>query len=113
MSGTYWLHLFSAETWREFRDHGGDVAGFSEPHWKMVQRIEPGDYFLCYVTRVSKWVGLLEVVGEPFRDDTPIWSSQAFTSRLPVRVVVALSPEDGVPVLSMRDELTVFQDLKH
>ena len=73
MARTYWLDLFTIETWKEFRDHGSDVSGFSEKRWKTVQRIKPGDYLLCYLTRVSRWVGLLEVVGEPYYDEDRIW----------------------------------------
>ena len=49
--------------------------------WATVQKMKPGDYLLCYLTRVSRWVGLLEVVGEPFFDEEPIWSSEAYPSR--------------------------------
>ncbi len=111
MARTYWLDLFTIETWKEFLDHGGDVTGFSEKRWATVQRIKPGDYLLCYLTRLSRWVGLLEAVGEPFFDQEPIWSSQVFPARVGVRVVLALAPEHGVPVLDMRGELTVFQGL--
>jgi hypothetical protein len=111
MGRTYWLDLFTVETWKEFHDHGGDVSGFSEKRWTTVQKMKPEDYLLCYLTRVSRWVGLLEVVGEPFFDEKPIWSSQAYPSRVPVRVVLALPPEQGVPVLEMREELTVFRGL--
>jgi EVE domain len=111
MARTYWIDLFTVETWKEFQDHGSDVSGFSEKRWVTVQRMKPGDYLLCYLTRVSRWVGLLEVVGEPFYDETPIWSSQVYPSRVHVRVVLALAPEHGVPVLDMREELTVFQGL--
>ena len=111
MGRTYWLDLFIVETWKEFQNHGGDVSGFSEKRWMTVQKMKPGDYLLCYLTRVSRWVGVLEVVGEPFFDEKPIWSSQVYPSRVPVRVVLALSPERGVPVLEMREELTVFRGL--
>jgi hypothetical protein len=111
MARTYWLDLFTIETWQEFLEHGGDVSGFSEARWPTVQKMKPDDYLLCYLTRASRWVGVLEVAGAPFVDDKPIWKSQPFPSRIPVRVVVAVRPEHGVPVLSMRDELTVFQNL--
>jgi len=29
MPQTYWLDLFTVETWQEFLDHGGDITGFS------------------------------------------------------------------------------------
>jgi predicted RNA-binding protein len=111
MARTYWIDLFTLETWKEFQDHGSDVSGFSEKRRTTVQKIKPGDYLLCYLTRVSRWVGLLEVVGEPYFDEQPIWSSQTYPSRVSVRVLLALPPEQGVPVLDMRDELTVFRDL--
>ena len=56
-------------------------------------------------------VGLLEVTSEPVYDEAPIWKSDVVPSRVGVRVVLALPPEQGVPVLDMRDELTVFQGL--
>jgi len=36
MPQTYWLDLFTVETWKEFLDHGGDVTGFREKRWKTV-----------------------------------------------------------------------------
>jgi hypothetical protein len=111
MARRYWLDLFTFETWKEFQDHGGDVSGFREGRWTTVQKMKPGDYLLCYVTRVSRWVGVLEVVGKPFIGREPIWSSQVYPSRVPVRAVLALTPEQGVPVLGMREELTLFQGL--
>jgi hypothetical protein len=88
------------------------VTGFSERLWKVVQKIEPGDYFLCYLTGVSRWVGLLEVTSEPFFSEEPIWSSRVFPSRVRVHVILSVPPEHGVPVQAMREELTVFQGLK-
>jgi hypothetical protein len=111
MARTYWLDLFTIETWKEFQDHGGDVSGFSEKRWATVQKVKPGDYLLCYLTRVSRWVGLLEAVGEPFFDEQPIWSSAVYPSRVGVRTILALPPEHGVPVLEMREELSVFRGL--
>lgn len=111
MARSYWLDLFTRETWKEFQRHGSDVAGFREGRWAQVRRMKPGDYLLCYLTRASKWIGVLEVIGEPFTDEEPIWTSQIFPSRVRVRVVVALEPTDGLPVLSMRDSLPLLQRL--
>ena len=102
MARGYWIDLFTVETWKEFQDHGSDVSGFSEKRWATVQRMKPGDYLLCYLTRVSRWVGLLEVAGEPFYDEEPIWSSSVYPSRVLVRAVLQLAPEHGVPAPSWR-----------
>jgi predicted RNA-binding protein len=101
MARTYWLDLFTIETWQEFVDHGRTVSGFSEAGLATVKRMKPGDYLLCYVTRISRWVGVLEVTGEAYFDESPIWKSQTFPSRVPVRTVIALEPQYGVPVLDI------------
>ena len=112
-SRVYWLDLFTAKTWQEFLAAGGMVSGFSPRRWRAVQSIKPGDYLLCYLTGVSRWIGILEVTGGPFKDHSPIWSEWDFSSRLPVKVVVALEPDTAVPVLDMKDQLSVLQNLKN
>jgi predicted RNA-binding protein len=109
----YWLSLFTAETWQEFLDAGGKAMGFRASRWPSVQRIREGDYLLCYMVGISRWVGILEAVSRGYQDETPIWSSDPFPSRVKVRIVVALTPETGVPVVDMRDELSVFRNLQN
>lgn len=109
----YWLDLFTVETWEEFRSSGMAVSGFRERRWSSVKKIREGDLLMCYLTGLSRWVGMLEVEGEPFYDTTPIWSSEAFPSRVHVRPLIILDPEKGVPVLDMREELSVFQGLSN
>lgn len=108
----YWLDLFTGATWQEFLDAGGEISGFRERRWKIVQHIKPGDYLLCYLTGVSRWIGVLEVVSSPFKDTNPIWEDEAFPCRVRVRRVVALTPETAVPVLDLQEHLTIFQHLK-
>src|SRR5262245_20816994 len=111
MARTYWIDLFAIETWKEFLDHGGDVSGFSEKRLATVERMKPGDYLLCYLTRVSRWVGVLEVTGEPLFDGAPIWSSRVSPAGFASGSSSRCAPSMGVPVLDIRGELTVFQDL--
>lgn len=108
----YWLDLFTGTTWQEFLDAGAEVSGFRDRRWTTVQKIKPGDYLLCYLTGLSRWIGVLEVVSRPFRDRTPIWKDEEFPCRLKVKVVVNLTPETAVPVLQLKDRLTIFRDLR-
>jgi predicted RNA-binding protein len=110
---TYWLNLFTGETWQELIDAGVAVSGFRKIHWTSVQKIKPGDILLCYMIGVSRWVGLLQVISEPFLDASPIWKSDPFLARVRVRAEVTLTPEIGIPVLLMRDQLSVFRNLKN
>lgn len=107
----YWLDLFTGTTWHEFLTAGGDVSGFRDNRWATVQRIEPGDYLLCYLTGLSRFVGVLEVVSPPYMDHSPIWKDETFPCRVKVRRVVDLTPDIGVPITDLRDELSIFADI--
>lgn len=108
----YWLDLFTGSTWKEFHDAGATVSGFRESRWKTAQKIKPGDYFLCYLTGVSRLIGLLEVCSKAFRGDSHIWTTENFPVRFEVKVLLALTPETAVPVKNLSDRLTMFQDMK-
>ena len=108
---SYWLDLFTGKTWQEFHDAGARVSGFREARWKIVQRIKPGDYLLCYLTGVSRFIGVLEATSKPFKDTSPIWKDEVFPSRVEVKEVVSLTPETAVPIHHLKDGLTIFQNL--
>jgi predicted RNA-binding protein len=109
---TYWLDLFTGTSWQEFLDAGGNVSGFRESRWSTLQKIKPGDYLLCYLTGLMRFIGVIEVTSEPYKDDTPIWSFATFPCRVDVKVVVKLTPETAVPILDLHDELSIFHNLK-
>jgi hypothetical protein len=106
---SYWLDLFTPATWQEFLDAGASVSGFRESRWNTLQKVKIGDYFLCYLTGVSRWVGVLEITSAAFQDTTPIWKDESFPCRVNVKVIANLTPETGIPVKEMRDRLSVFQ----
>jgi hypothetical protein len=61
-----------------------------------------GDILLCYLTGVSRFIGALEVIGEPFVDKSPIWRSDVFPARLPVKVLIQLKAETAIPPKAAR-----------
>lgn len=108
----YWLNLFTWTTWQEFLEAGGTVSGFRENRWRTVQRMRPGDIFICYLTGLSRFFAILEITGKPHRDDTPIWKEAEFSARVPVRVVLSLPPEHAVPVHALSSQLSYFRNMK-
>jgi predicted RNA-binding protein len=102
----YWLDLFTGTTWDEFRKAGANVTGFRYRIRKTAGRIEPGDVFLCYLTGVKRWVGLLEVTGEMYQDSTQIWKEEVFPIRLPVKPIVMLDAVLGVPMNELKGKLS-------
>jgi hypothetical protein len=107
----YWLDLFTWETWQEFLAAGAETSGFRESRWKTVQQMKPGDYLLCYMTGISRWIGMLEVTSSGFRDETAIWKGAVFPCRVRVKVVVKLTPETAVPIHLLKEQLSMFQNM--
>jgi len=105
----YWLNLFTGTTWQEFQAAGANVTGFREHNWARARNIKPGDVFLCYLVGVKRWVGLLEVTGERHRDETPIWGEEIFPVRFPVKPLVTLRPEHGVPMDEFKGKLSFYE----
>ena len=56
-----WLDVFTAKTWEKFIKAGSSVSGFREKRWKTVQQVRLGDYLLCYLTGILRFIGVLEV----------------------------------------------------
>jgi hypothetical protein len=108
---SYWLDLFTGSTWQEFLASGAKVSGFRESRWKTVQKIKPGDYLLCYMTGIGRFIAVLEATSKAFNDSSPIWKDDAFPSRLKVKSVATLTPETAVPVHDLRDSLSFFQEM--
>ena len=68
----YFLNLFTPETWEAFQAHGSRVSGFRHRQRRIArERIKPGGIFLCYMVRLSRWCGALEITSEAFEDASP------------------------------------------
>ena len=110
---TYWLDLFTYSTWQQFLNAGASVTGFRDRRWSTVKQIKPGDYLLCYLTGVSRWIGLLEATSEGYLDEAPLWTEALFPARVNVKLTVALTPETAVPVFELRNQLSIFRNLQN
>lgn len=96
MSRNYWLVLYTPETWEEANAIELAFAGFRENRQKRAQQIQTGDFLLCYLTGKSRFVGILEAVGEAFWDEKPVWQSATFPVRVETRKVVTVQDDRGV-----------------
>ena len=66
----------------------------------VASQIKPGDRFICYVTKISRWVGILEIVEECFEEGTPLFypDEDPYVIRFPVKVHVWLPKEKAIPI---------------
>jgi predicted RNA-binding protein len=105
----YFLDLFSPETYEAFKRSNRDISGFRHRQRFAAERINRGDKLVCYMTKLSRWFGLLEVVEGPFHDNAPIFypEDDPFVVRFKVKPLVWLEPDKAVPIHS----LEVWQSL--
>ena len=96
----YHLDLFTPETWQAFTDAGAKCTGFRVRQRRIAQeRVQPGDLFLCYMTRLSRWCGVLEIESEAFYDETPRFGTDdPYPVRFNVKPVAILGPESAIPI---------------
>ena len=102
----WWLGLFTVDSWREFKSHGGLIMGFNEKKAKIASRLRPGDRIICYLSKVSAFIGILEVTGPSYHDTAPIWSGGVFPTRLPVNILEEVELSEAVPIRSLKDKLS-------
>lgn len=96
----YYIQLFSPETYLSFSDSDRTVAGFRARQQSMVASVQPGDKLICYMTKLSRWIGVMDVTSNVFIDQTPIFSkpNDPFCVRVRVSTRVWLEPKWGVPI---------------
>ncbi|HXG32923.1 MAG TPA: hypothetical protein VNJ11_06135 [Bryobacteraceae bacterium] len=96
----YWIQLFSPHTYDVFTRSDRSITGCRKRLFGRAQAVKPGDLLLCYLTQISRWVGLLEVLEGPYVDTTPIFdpADDPYVVRFRVRNVVWLPPEQAIPM---------------
>ncbi|MSR31152.1 MAG: hypothetical protein EXR99_06540 [Gemmataceae bacterium] len=63
-------------------------------HENTAKLVKPGDKLVCYLTKLSRWVGILDVIHGPFIADEPIF----FSENDPFVVRFRVSPSVWLPV---------------
>lgn len=95
---TYFIDISSPATWNAFLNSQRNVSGATAK--KIVyKQIHPGDIFICYLTGLSRWCGVLEVTSEPYHADTGLYNTEdPYVIRFDVNPVVCLLPEQSIPI---------------
>lgn len=96
----YYINLFSPETYRAFCDSNRDITGFRDNRRRIAINIRLGDKLICYMTKLSRWIGVMEVCSDCFIDNQPIFmeADDPFIIRFRVSPKVWLAPEEGIPI---------------
>jgi hypothetical protein len=96
----HFVTVFSPDTHAIFSASDRSQAGFRARQRNAAERVQVGDRLVCYLTRLSRWVGVLEVTSAFFEDTTPLFAEKddPFFVRLKVKPLVWLPPDAGVPI---------------
>ena len=95
---TYFVDIFSIETFEKFSNSEKTIAGFHPSRRAWLGKIKPGDKIVCYLKGLSCWAGLLEVTGpmtEVAGGDEVI---AEYTLQFPVIPVVWLAKGTLIPI---------------
>jgi hypothetical protein len=96
----YYIDLFSPDTYQAFTKSDKSTSGFRDRQKGVAAGIKPGDKLICYITKLSRWVGVLEVTSNFFINDKPIFTQTAdpFIVRFNVKPNIWLTLENGIPI---------------
>ncbi len=96
----YFIDLFSPDNYATFTKSDRTISGFRLRQRGVASRIKQGDCLVGYITGLSRWCGLLDVVEGPFLNSTPVFSAEAdpFVVRFRVQARIWLPPESSPPI---------------
>ena len=113
MNENYYFAVFNENTWDEFLKNGSSVYGTTLRKKSRMEKINPGDFLICYISKISCFAGLLEITSKAYIDEHPIWKNDIYPVRVNVYPVYILEASNGVPFSKLREELAIYQNLKH
>ena len=97
---TAWLNLFTPETWEEARQSNFSVTGFRSTRWNIVSKIAPGDLFICYLIKLSRFCGILEATSKPYKDENKakqVWKQGFFPCLVNVKPLITFDILHSIP----------------
>lgn len=113
----YLINLFSPNTAQAFSESDRTISGFriSRKTYIENQKIGIGDKFICYCTKIQRFIGVFEIMSEPFIDEVSIFTKEEdpFVLRFRVKPIVWLPLEKGIPMHEdvVWNHLSVTKDL--
>jgi len=106
----YWLDLFTPGTWEEAKQRNFKVTGFRLQRWPVVSKIKPGDFFICYITRLGRFSGTLKAISNPYKDENKarqIWREDFFPCLIDVEPILTFDFLHSVPKNEIIPKLTI------
>jgi predicted RNA-binding protein len=96
----YFIDLFSPTTFSRFISSGKNISGYGKRQEGIAKGIKKGDLFICYLTKISRFCGILEVQDKYFIDSSPIFvdENDPYIIRFKVKPIALLDVEYSIPI---------------
>lgn len=113
MESRYYLALFNDESWSEFLKFGANIYGTKKNKQNRAEKIHAGDYFICYISKISIISGILKIKSEAYYEESQYWSKDIFPVRFQVQPLYLLNPGEALQIDELKDNLKIFKNLKN
>jgi hypothetical protein len=102
----YWLCLFTGTSWSQFLNAKNKQVGFNKTQIKQAHKIKTGDLLIAYLTKVSRFVAILEVTHEAIISEEQKWTEGLFPVRIGAKVVKQLTIPSAIPMSAFLGKLS-------
>ncbi len=113
MDKRFYLCLFNENTWNEFLAQKNNVYGTTKNKLNRASKIKNNDFLICYVTKHSKFVGIIQKISDVFYDESKIWEKGEFPVRFNVNIIHAVPVSQGLPIYKLKNELSLCKEIKN
>jgi len=105
----YWLCLFTGTSWTQFLSSDHACVGFNAKQIKQAQKIRKGDQLIAYLTKVSRFVAILEVTEEASTSEEKIWTEGLFPVRVGAQVLKQVPIPSALPMDAFLGKLSFLK----
>ncbi|MDC0541797.1 EVE domain-containing protein [Paracoccaceae bacterium] len=102
----YWLCLFTGTSWSQFLNADDKQVGFNKTQIKQAQKINKGDYLISYLTKVSRFIAILEVTEEAVISSEQKWTEGLFPVRIGAKIVKQLPIPSAISMSAFLGKLS-------
>ena len=113
MEEKYYLCLFNEATWNEFLLQKKKVYGTTKNKLVRANKITNVDFLICYVSKHSKFVGILQKNSDACYDETNLWESGVYPVRFGVNVHIAVPIKMGISANQFKNRISILKNIKN
>jgi hypothetical protein len=102
----YWVDFYTPETWRDSSEATHHhVGGFRLNREAAAARVAIGDYLMCYVSEIARFVGVVETTSLMEVNYKRLWGEDIWPIRFDTELVWKVENRSGLPLRAVLDHV--------